>query len=151
MHRTIPIIKLYDNLLVSIQVDLSDQLVLELQEGLASEIRRLEPTGLIIELSSVETFDSYIARCMRDIAQVARLMGVRTLVAGFDPATATTLVEMGIGMHGVDTTLNLETALEVLAAEKLERKERDRLCAEMVEFALPTLTPAEPEQSELFF
>jgi rsbT antagonist protein RsbS len=121
MARSIPIIQLYDNLLVSIQVELSDALVNEMKENLAQEIVRKPVTGLIIELSGVDTFDSYIARAIRDTAHIARLMGVHTVVAGFDAAAATTLVEMGMRMDGVDTALCLEAALELLAAGRAER------------------------------
>jgi rsbT antagonist protein RsbS len=126
MARTIPIIKMHDNLLVSIQVELSDAVVIEMKNNLAQEILRQDVNGLIIELSGVDTFDSYIACAIRDIAQIGRLMGVHTVVAGFDAAIATTLVEMGMSLNGVPTAASLEAALDMLAASARERSEHTR-------------------------
>lgn len=129
MARTIPIIQLNQNLLVSIQIELHDAVVLELKENLAEEILRKQVSGLIIELSGMDSFDSYIACAIRDIAHMGRLMGVRTVVAGFDAAIATTLVEMGIRMDGVDTAVSLEAALDLL------KDDWDR-CVQLREMAL---------------
>jgi rsbT antagonist protein RsbS len=117
MGNTIPIIKIHDNLLVSIQVELSDHLVAELKENVTSEITRTAATGLIIEVSGVDILDSYIARSIRDLSHIARLMGARAVIAGLDPSMAVTLVEMGLQMTGVATALNLETSLQLLATE----------------------------------
>ncbi len=115
MARAIPIIKLYNKLLVSIQLDLSDQLVLQLREDITKEIQQTGATGLIIEVSGVDILDSYIARSIRDIAQIAKLMGAHTIIAGLDPNMAVTLVEMGLVLTGVSTALNLESAIEMLS------------------------------------
>ncbi len=123
MARTIPIIQLHENLLVSIQIELHDAVVIELKENIAEEILRKRVSGLIVELSGMDTFDSYIACAIRDIAHIGRLMGVRTVVAGFDAAIATTLVEMGIRMDGVDTAVSLEAALEILTADQREHRQ----------------------------
>ncbi len=123
MARTIPIVQIRENLLVSIQVELSDALVMEMKENLAQEILRKPVTGLIIELSGVDTFDSYIACAIRDIAQIGRLMGVTTVVAGFDAAIAATLVEMGMRMDGVATAVSLEAALDILTASRRKKSE----------------------------
>lgn len=117
MTRSIPIIELYGNLIVSIQIELSDKLVLELKDNIAIEVRKRDVRGLIIEVSGVDIFDSFIARSIRDIAQIVRLMGVRTVLAGLDPGMAVTLVEMGMTMTGVQTALNLEDAIALLAAK----------------------------------
>ncbi|MGZ3421531.1 MAG: STAS domain-containing protein [Polyangiales bacterium] len=113
--RTIPIIKLYGNLLVSVQVALSDRVILELKEDIAREIRRSDVHGLVIEVSGVDLFDSFIARSIQDIAQIARLMGVRTVLAGLNAGMAITLVEMDMELEGVQTALSLESALDMLA------------------------------------
>ncbi len=120
MARTIPIIKLYNNLLVSIQVDLSDGLVAELKEELTSEIQATNARGLIIELSGIDVLDSYIARSIGDISSIARLMGTKTVIAGLDPTMAHSLVEMGMTLEGLETALNLESAIESLAAGESE-------------------------------
>ena len=117
MGRTIPIIRLYDTLIVSIQIELSDAVVLELRDNIGTEIIKHAARGLIIEASGVDVFDSFIARTVRDIAKVTSLMGVRTVLAGLDAAMATTLVEMGMHMDGVRTALNLEAAMESLHDE----------------------------------
>ncbi len=114
MSRTIPIIRLHDTLIVSIQRELSDELVRELKDDVAQEIRTHDVSGLVIEVSGVDIFDSYIARSIRDIAQIAGLLGVRTVLAGLDPGMAITLVEMGMAMRGVSTALNLGDAVEML-------------------------------------
>jgi rsbT antagonist protein RsbS len=125
MARRIPIIKLYRTLIVSVQIELSDELVLELKDDLAEEIRARDVDGLIIEVSGVDILDSYIARSIRDIAQLGRLMGVRTVLVGLDPGMATTLVEMGMVMRNVETALNLETAIELFGAAVGRRRARE--------------------------
>lgn len=148
MASSIPIIRLHGVLLVAIQVELSDRLVRELRSDLGREIQRGEVRGVVLELSGVDTFDTYIARSIRDIAQMARLMGVRTVVTGLDPGIAVTLVEMGMLLEGVPTTLDLESALDMLtdrfratgrARGAREGQERDDLLFE-----------DEPSDEELF-
>ena len=111
LNRSIPIIKLYDTLIVSVQTELSDHLVMELKDNIADEIRASNAKGLIIEVSGVDIIDSFIARSIRDIAKVSNLMGVDTIVAGLDAGMAITLVEMGMVLNNVRTKLNLESAL----------------------------------------
>lgn len=144
MRRAIPIIRLYDNLIVSIQVDLSDRLVLDLKDDLAQEIRRTDVTGVVIEVSGVDVFDSFIARAIRDVAHIARLMGARTVLAGLDASMATTLVEMGMTMEGVQTALSMEAALELLAQDEKAATERDALLFEDEPVAADVLTDDEP-------
>jgi rsbT antagonist protein RsbS len=122
MARTIPIIHLHDNLLVSIQVELSDTLVNELKDNLSEEIRRRHVSGLILELSGVDTFDSYIACAIRDVAHMGRLMGVQTVIAGLDTAAATILVEMGVRMDGMVTVSSLDAGIDLLTERARERK-----------------------------
>lgn len=127
MAAAIPIIRLYGVLLVAIQVELSDTLVKSLRSDLGSKIQRGGVRGVILELSGVDTFDTYIARSLRDIAQIARLMGVRTVITGLDPAIAITLVEMGMQLEGVATTVSLEDALDLLLPYGLGRRpQRER-------------------------
>jgi rsbT antagonist protein RsbS len=114
MATSIPIIRLRDVLLVAIQVELSDRLVQEVRRDLASAIERTEVSFVVIEVSGVDTFDSYIARSIRDMSHMAKLMGVTTVVAGLDPGVAITLVEMGMELTGVPTVLDLESALDLV-------------------------------------
>jgi rsbT antagonist protein RsbS len=123
MARAIPIIRLHGVLLVSIQTALSDRLILEFKEDVANEIRNYDAHGLVIEVSGVDLFDSFIARSIQEIAKMAKLMGVRTVLAGLNAGMAVTLVEMGMFLEGVETSLSLESALPLLGAV-LSRKKR---------------------------
>jgi rsbT antagonist protein RsbS len=113
----IPIIKLRDVLIVSIQVSLSDHVVTQLKEDVTNKIDRTQARGLVIDVSGIDIMDSYISRAIRDIGLVARLMGVRTVISGLDPMIAMTLVEMGLELKGVRTALDLESALDLLRGE----------------------------------
>lgn len=120
----IPIIKLYDNLIVSIQVALSDRLVLQIKDDITQEIDRTGARGLIIDVSGIDVMDSYISRAIRDIGLMARLMGVRTVICGMDPMIAMTLVEMGLDLTGAKSALNLESAIELLERERKRQRKR---------------------------
>ncbi len=117
----IPIIKLYDNLIVSIQVALSDKLVRQLKDDVTMEIEKTGAQGLIVDLSGVDVMDSYISRAIRDIGVVARLMGVKTVLCGLDPMIAINLVEMDMNLEGIMTTLNMESAIEYLREQEAEQ------------------------------
>ena len=110
----IPIIKLHDKLIVSIQMALSDRLVVQLKDDITARIERDKVTGLIIDVSGIDIMDSYISRALRDIGLISRLMGVRTVISGLDPMIAMTLVEMGLDLKGVKSALNLESAIDLL-------------------------------------
>lgn len=114
MASGVPIIRLRDVLLVPIQVDPSDDVLRALREELAREIEKASVRGVVLEVSGVGTFDSFIAKSIRDTAQMARLMGATTVVAGLDPGIAITLVEMGMTLSGVSTARDLEGALAML-------------------------------------
>jgi rsbT antagonist protein RsbS len=116
----IPIIRLYGNLIVSIQVSLSDDLVVGLKEDITESIEEYGARGLIIDLSGIDLMDSYISRSIRDIALISKLMGVKTVISGMDPMVAMTLVEMGLEMDDVRTALSLEDAIELLGRIKTE-------------------------------
>ncbi len=120
----IPIIKLYDSLIVSVQVSLSDRLVAELRDDITDAIGRTHARGLIIDISGIDLVDSYISRAIHDIAFIAGLMGVRTVISGMAPMIAMTIVEMGIELKGVEAALNLEAAVEMLAAPSSLRRLR---------------------------
>lgn len=122
MSQQIPIIRLRDNLLVSVQMELTDQLVAALKDNVAEAIRSQDIRGLVIELSGVDILDSYIARSIRDISHMARLMGVQTIIAGLDPCMAMTLIEMGLVLTGVSTALNLDSALDILGRSSDEEQ-----------------------------
>lgn len=110
----IPIIKLYDTLIVTIQVELSDAVVMQLKDDIGDAIQNLGPKGLIIDVSGVGIIDSYISRAIRDIGLISRLMGVEAVISGLDPNIAMTLTEMGMDLEGVKTYLHLEAAYEAI-------------------------------------
>jgi rsbT antagonist protein RsbS len=124
-HATahIPIIKLHGTLIVTIQVELSDRLVMQLKDDIGDAIDKLGPKGLIIDVSGVAIIDSYISRAIRDIGLMSRLMGVEAVISGLDPNIAMTLTEMGMDLEGVKTYLHLEAAYEALTAKADQRSQ----------------------------
>jgi rsbT antagonist protein RsbS len=114
----IPIINLYENLIVPIQGSVSDASMAQLQADVTRRIEEEAAKGLVIDLSGVEMMDSYMTRNIRDLALTARLMGVDTVVSGLRPAIAITLIDMGMEITGIMTALHLERALELLAASR---------------------------------
>jgi rsbT antagonist protein RsbS len=111
----LPVASLAGNLIVSIQGGLSDGQVAQLEQDVTRAVEDRAPHGLIIDLSGVDILDSYLTRAIRDLALVARMMGVRAAVCGMRPAVAITLVEMGLEIPGVVSALNLDRAVEALA------------------------------------
>ncbi len=110
----IPILKLGDVLLVSIQIDLEDHTALRLEEDLAARIAETSAHGVIIDITALEIVDSFIGRMLSTIAGVSRVLDARTVVAGMRPAVAITLVELGLSLSGIQTALDLESGLELL-------------------------------------
>jgi rsbT antagonist protein RsbS len=111
----VPILKLGDVLLVSIQVDLDDQTAVQLQEALAERIVASGAHGVIIDISALDIVDSFIGRMLSTTASVSRVLDAETVVVGMRPAVAITLVELGLSLDGVRTALNVERGLELLA------------------------------------
>ena len=118
----IPILKMGEFLLVTIQVDMYDRLALALQDDLASQIVRTRARGVLIDISSLGVVDSFIGRVLGNIAAVSRLLDAETVVVGMQPAVAIVLVELGLSLKGVCTALNGEKGMELLRA-LLEAKE----------------------------
>src|SRR6201994_679144 len=112
----VPILKLGDLLLVSIQLDLDDETALALQDDLSDRIVATSARGVLIDISALEIVDSFIGRMLSTIASVARVLDADTVVVGMRPAVAITLVELGLSLHGVRTALNVDKALGILAA-----------------------------------
>jgi rsbT antagonist protein RsbS len=112
----IPILKMGDVLLVTIQVDLQDQSALALQDELASMIERTGANGVLIDISALEIVDSFIGRMLAGISGVARVLDATTVVVGMQPAVAITLVELGLSLDGVHTALNVERGMSRLLA-----------------------------------
>jgi rsbT antagonist protein RsbS len=110
----IPILKMGPVLLVSIQVDMHDQLALTLQDDLTDRIVKTRARGVLIDISSLEVVDSFIGRMLGDIAAISRVLDAETVVVGMRPAVAITLVELGMSLAGVRTALSVERAMEML-------------------------------------
>jgi rsbT antagonist protein RsbS len=112
----IPILKMGDLLLVSIQVDMHDQLALGLQDDLTNRIAETSARGVLIDISALEMVDSFIGRVLANIAAMSRVLDAETVVVGMRPAVAITLVELGLSLPGVRTALNVERGMELLRA-----------------------------------
>jgi rsbT antagonist protein RsbS len=110
----IPILKLGEFLLVSIQVDMHDQLALALQDDLTDRIVKAHARGVLIDISSLEIVDSFIGRTLGNIATMSRILDAETVVVGMRPAVAITLVELGMSLSGVRTALNVERGMAML-------------------------------------
>ncbi|HLH31069.1 MAG TPA: STAS domain-containing protein [Terriglobia bacterium] len=111
----IPILKLGSTLLATIQIDLHDTVVDSFQNDVLEEIERTGSNGLIIDISALETVDSYVARMLANTGKMAKLMGTDTVIVGMRPAVAATLVRMGYYMEGIETALSLEEGLQLHA------------------------------------
>ncbi len=110
----IPILKMNEFLLVSIQVDMHDRLAMTLQDDLTDRIVRDHARGVLIDISSLEVVDSFIGRMIGNIAAMARVLDAETVVVGMRPAVAITLVELGLSLDGVRTSLNVDKGMELL-------------------------------------
>jgi rsbT antagonist protein RsbS len=110
----IPILRIGDILLVSIQVDLQDQIALTLQEDLAQRIVDTGADGVLIDISALELVDSFVGRMLSTIAAVSRVLDAETVVVGMQPAVAITLVELGLSLTGVRTALDVDRGLALL-------------------------------------
>ena len=110
----IPILKMGSFLLVTIQVDLQDQLALSLQEDLTNKIVETGAKAVLIDISSLDIVDSFIGRMLSGIATMARILDAETVVVGMQPAVAITLVELGLSLTGIKTALNVERGMSLL-------------------------------------
>ncbi|MBM7606697.1 rsbT antagonist protein RsbS [Metabacillus crassostreae] len=117
MNPRIPILKLHNCLLISIQWELDDQTALQFQEDLLHKIHETGANGVVIDLTSVDVIDSFIAKVLGDVISMSRLMGAKVVLTGIQPAVAITLIELGIQLEDVKTALDLEKGLETLQQE----------------------------------
>ena len=126
----IPILRLGEFLLVTIQVDMHDRLATALSDDLANRISATRARGVLIDISALDVVDSFIARMLGDIAQMARVMDAETALVGMQPSVASTLVEMGVAMTGVRTALNMGKGMTLLRALREKGRADDDALAE---------------------
>jgi rsbT antagonist protein RsbS len=120
----IPILKMGEFLLVSIQVDMHDRLATTLQDDLTNMTVLTGARGVLVDISSLQMVDSFIGRMLGNLAAMSRILGAETVVVGMQPAVAITLVELGVTLRGVNTALNVEKGIEFLRTSlKLPAKE----------------------------
>lgn len=110
----VPVLKIGDILLVSIQVDLEDRLTAQLQEDLAERIVATGAHGVVIDITAVDIVDSFVGRMLATIAAVSKVLDADTVVVGMRPAVAITLVELGLALRGIRTALNVDLGLALL-------------------------------------
>src|SRR5271165_3447231 len=121
----IPILRMGEFLLVTIQVDMHDRLAMTLQDDLTSRIADTGARGVLIDISSLEIVDSFIGRMIANIAGMARVLDAQTVVVGMQPAVAITLVELGLSLPGVKTALNVEKGMKLLRVSLQRDQEGD--------------------------
>lgn len=122
MNYKSPILELGNVLITSIVVDLSDQQAVELQSNIVNAIKDKDSLGVIVDISALDTVDSFMARVINDTAKAIKLLGAEVIICGIQPYVAMTLVEMGGGFFDVSSTFNLEQALN-----SIKRKIRDAI------------------------
>ena len=110
----IPILKMGDILLVTIQVDLHDQIALALQDDLTAKIAATGARGVLIDISALEMVDSFIGRMIANVSSMSAILDAQTVVVGMQPAVAITLVELGLSLRGVKTALNVDRGMHYL-------------------------------------
>ena len=128
MYR-IPILQMGQTLLVTIQVDMQDQMALALQDDLANKISATGARGVLIDISALEVVDSFVGRMLASISGISRILDAITVVVGMQPAVAITLVELGLSLPGVRTALNVDRGMRLLTelrtGDRLVSEERD--------------------------
>ncbi|HSU18876.1 MAG TPA: STAS domain-containing protein [Acidobacteriaceae bacterium] len=113
----IPILRMGELLLITVQVDMHDRLAMQLQDDLTEKIVQYGSRGVLIDISALEVVDSFIGRMLGNIASMSRVLDAQTVVVGMRPAVAITLVELGMSLPGIRTALTVERGMEILRAE----------------------------------
>jgi rsbT antagonist protein RsbS len=119
----IPVLRMGEFLLVTIQVDMHDRLAMTLQDDLTQRISETGARGVLIDISSLEIVDSFIGRMLGNIAAMSRVLDAETVVVGMQPAVAITLVELGMSLPGVRTALNVDAGMDLLRTAMNDQKE----------------------------
>lgn len=129
----IPILKMGSFLLVTIQVDMHDQLAMTLQDDLTTKIVETGAKAVLIDISALDIVDSFIGRMLAGIAGMARILDAQTVVVGMQPAVAITLVELGLSLDGIKTALNVDRGMALLRKSLRLSEDEDLLVEEEVE------------------
>jgi rsbT antagonist protein RsbS len=119
----IPILRMGEFLLITVQVDMHDRLALQLQDDLTEKIVQHSSRGVLIDISALEVVDSFIGRMLGNIASMSRVLDAQTVVVGMRPAVAITLVELGMSLPGIRTALTVERGMEILRADVARMKD----------------------------
>lgn len=128
----IPILKINNILIVSLQGDLTDKYVVNLQHDILDKIYKTKAVGVLIDISVLDIIDSFLGRVISDTARMIRLLGAEIMIAGMKPCVAITLVELGLHIGSVNTALDMESGME-----KLKREIRLHSIKEIDESSLP--------------
>ena len=110
----IPILRMGELLLVTIQVDMDDRLAMTLQDDLTTQIQRVRAKGVLIDISALDMVDSFIGRMIATLSRMSSILEASTVVVGMRPAVAITLVELGLSLEGVHTALDVERGMQWL-------------------------------------
>ena len=121
----IPILRMGRALLVTIQIDLQDQVALALQDDLSAMIERTGANGVLIDISALEIVDSFVGRMLASISGIASVLDATVVVVGMQPAVAITLVELGVSLQGVRTALNVERGIALLSNDDRDGTDRE--------------------------
>jgi rsbT antagonist protein RsbS len=125
----IPIFRIGDCLLLTIQVDLEDRMIMTLKDDLAERIAKTHVKGVLIDISALDVVDSFIGRMLANISAIARILDAATVIVGMRPAVAITLVELGMSLQGVRTALDVDRGMELIrrSADLDSSEEAERL------------------------
>jgi rsbT antagonist protein RsbS len=118
----IPILKVNEFLLVTIQVDMHDQLALTLQDDLTTKIAQTGARGVLMDISALNMVDSFIGRMIANISSMSGILGAQAVVVGMQPAVAITLVELGLSLHGVKTALTVDRGMDYLRSARADEE-----------------------------
>ena len=108
----IPILKLKDILITSIQIDLTDEDAIVFQTDVLAKVSETDAKGVVIDITALDVVDSFMARVLNNTATMVRLIGAEVVLCGMQPSVALTLIEMGRELIGVETALNLDQAVD---------------------------------------
>ncbi|HZU83942.1 MAG TPA: STAS domain-containing protein [Polyangiaceae bacterium] len=120
MKGTIPLLRLGSTIVATIHTELRDKVAQDFQDDMLTELELRGANALVIDISGLETVDTYVARVLAETGRMAKLMGARTVLVGMRPEIAATLVRMGYAMDGIQTALNLEEGLTLLRRRRRE-------------------------------